>query len=53
MNPHDGADKKSPTAVISSVGKIPYMHTELLNQRFTPQLLEGENRNLFAQHIRE
>ena len=29
------------------------MHTQLLNQRFMPQFLEGENKKLFAQYLRE
>jgi pyruvate-formate lyase len=29
------------------------MHSQLLNQKFMPQFLEGENRKLFAQYIRE
>lgn len=53
LSPMAGADKEGPTAVLNSVGKIPYMHTQLLNQRFMPQFLEGENRNLFAQYLKE
>ena len=43
-SPMAGADKKGPTAVLNSAGKIPFMHTELFNQRFMPVFLEGENR---------
>jgi benzylsuccinate synthase len=39
--------------VLNSVGKIPYMHTELFNQRFMPQFMEGDNRSLFAEYLRE
>jgi pyruvate-formate lyase len=53
LSPMCGADKNGPTAVLNSVGKIPFMHTQLLNQRFMPQFLEGENRKLFAQYLRE
>jgi len=53
LSPMQGADKKGPTAVLNSVGKIPFMHTELLNQRFMPQFLERENKKLFAQYLRE
>jgi len=48
-----GADKNGPTAVLNSAGKIPYMHSQLLNQRFMTQLAEGENKKLFAEYIRE
>ena len=53
LSPTPGADKNGPTAVLNSVGKIPFMHTQLLNQRFMPQFLEGENKKLFAQYLRE
>ena len=46
-SPSAGADKSGPTAVLNSVAKIPYMHTELFNQRFMPQFLEGYNKVLF------
>ncbi len=52
LSPMIGADKKGPTAALNSAGKIPFMHTQLLNQRFMPQFLEGENRELFAQYLR-
>lgn len=44
MSPVQGADKKGPTAVIKSAGKIDQVLTggTLLNQKFTPKLLEGE-----------
>jgi pyruvate-formate lyase len=48
-----GVDKNGPTAVLNSVGKIPYMHSQLLNQRFMPQFLEGENKKLFAAYLEE
>jgi pyruvate formate-lyase/glycerol dehydratase family glycyl radical enzyme len=53
LSPMTGADKNGPTAVLNSVGKLPYMHTQLFNQRFMPQFLEGENKKLFAQYLRE
>jgi pyruvate-formate lyase len=53
VSPMSGADKNGPTAVLNSVGKIPYMHSQLLNQKFMPQFLEGENKKLFAQYLRE
>jgi len=52
-SPMAGADKNGPTAVLNSAGKIPFVHTELFNQRFMPVFLEGENRKLFAAYLRE
>ncbi len=44
ISPVQGADRKGPTAVLRSAGKIDHVRTggALLNQKFTPQLLEGE-----------
>jgi pyruvate-formate lyase len=53
VSPMAGADRNGPTAVLNSVGKIPYMHSQLLNQRFMPQFLEGENKKLFAAYLQE
>jgi len=52
-SPAAGADKKGPTAVLNSVGKIPFLHTGLFNQRFMPAFLEGENKKLFTEYLRE
>jgi len=52
-SPMPGADKCGPTAVLNSAAKIPFMHTELFNQRFMPTFLEGENKKLFAAYVRE
>ena len=52
LSPMIGADKKGPTASLNSIAKIPFMHTQLLNQRFMPQFLEGDNRELFAGYLR-
>jgi formate C-acetyltransferase len=52
-SPMPGADKQGPTAVLNSAAKIPFMHTELFNQRFMPAFLEGENKKLFAAYLRE
>jgi len=45
VSPVQGADRNGPTAVIKSVAKIDHIRTggTLLNQKFTPQILEGEN----------
>ncbi len=44
ISPVQGADRKGPTAVLRSAGKMDHVKTggTLLNQKFTPQLLEGE-----------
>jgi formate C-acetyltransferase len=44
ISPVQGMDRKGPTAVIKSVGKIDHIKTggTLLNQKFTPQLLADE-----------
>jgi len=52
LSPMSGTDSEGPTAVLNSVGKIPYVHTELFNQRFMPTFLEGENKELFANYLK-
>ena len=52
-SPMAGVDKNGPTATLNSVGKIPFQHTDLFNQRFMPVFLEGENKKLFAEYLRE
>jgi pyruvate formate-lyase/glycerol dehydratase family glycyl radical enzyme len=44
ISPVQGADRHGPTAVIKSVAKMDHMRTggTLLNQKFTPQLLEDD-----------
>ncbi|NPV70035.1 MAG: glycyl radical protein [Firmicutes bacterium] len=44
ISPVQGADRRGPTAVIKSASKMDHVRTggTLLNQKFTPQLLEGE-----------
>jgi formate C-acetyltransferase len=44
ISPVQGADRRGPTAVIKSAAKIDHARTggTLLNQKFTPQLVEGE-----------
>jgi formate C-acetyltransferase len=53
VSPMTGSDRYGPTAVLNSVAKLPYMYSQLLNQRFMPVVLEGENKELFAEYIRE
>jgi pyruvate formate-lyase/glycerol dehydratase family glycyl radical enzyme len=44
ISPAQGADRKGPTAAIKSAARMDHLRTggTLLNQKFTPQLLEGE-----------
>ncbi|MEI6530664.1 MAG: trans-4-hydroxy-L-proline dehydratase [bacterium] len=44
ISPVQGADRKGPTAVLQSAAKFDHARTggTLLNMKFTPQLLEGE-----------
>jgi pyruvate formate-lyase/glycerol dehydratase family glycyl radical enzyme len=53
LSPMTGVDKIGPTAVLNSASKIPYLGTQLFNQRFMPQFLEGENKMIFAEYLRE
>ena len=53
QSPAAGSDRNGPTAVLNSAAKIPFMHTELFNQRFMPACLENGNRRLFAAYLRE
>jgi formate C-acetyltransferase len=45
VSPVQGADHKGPTAVVRSVAKMDHLRTggTLLNQKFTPQVLESED----------
>ncbi len=45
ISPSKGADVKGPTAVVRSAAKMDHLSTggTLLNQKFTPKVLEGEN----------
>ncbi len=44
ISPVQGADRRGPTAVLKSAAKIDHLRTggTLLNQKFTPQVLESE-----------
>jgi pyruvate-formate lyase len=52
ISPMATTDQNGPTSILNSVGKIPYMHTELFNQRFMPNFLEGDNKKLFADYLK-
>jgi formate C-acetyltransferase len=45
ISPVQGADRKGPTAVLKSAAKIDHLRTggTLLNQKFTPQILAGDD----------
>jgi formate C-acetyltransferase len=45
ISPVQGADRNGPTAVFKSAGKMDHIKTggTLLNVKFTPQLLEGDD----------
>jgi len=45
ISPVQGADRRGPTAVLKSAAKIDHLRTggTLLNQKFTPQMLESES----------
>lgn len=45
VSPVQGADRRGPTAVLRSVAKMDHVRTggTLLNQKLTPQLLQGED----------
>jgi formate C-acetyltransferase len=52
LSPMAGRDKKGPTAVLKSTGKVTPTYALLLNQKFLPQYLEGENKKVFAQYLK-
>jgi formate C-acetyltransferase len=45
ISPVQGADRKGPTAVLKSAGKIDHVRTggTLLNQKFSPEFLKNDN----------
>jgi formate C-acetyltransferase len=53
VSPVQGSDQHGPTAVIKSVGKIDHLRTggTLLNQKFSPQILEGEKGIVKLAHL--
>jgi formate C-acetyltransferase len=54
LSPVGSRDTHGPTAVLKSASKMDpvttYLH--LFNQRFQPQFLEGENKELFASYLK-
>ena len=49
VSPSIGTDKKGPTAVLKSVGKIDHVRTftQLFNMKFSPEFLEEEHQDKF------
>jgi len=52
LSPKIGTDTVGPTAVLSSMAKVPPIFPELANQKFMPQFLEGQNKELFAAYLK-
>jgi len=52
ISPAAGRDKKGPTAVIKSMGKIDPPVSQTGNQKFMPQFLEGTNKEKFAAYLK-
>ena len=53
-SPTPGTDKKGPTATLKSIAKLDPLasHNLLLNQKFLPQFLDGENKEPFAAYLK-
>jgi formate C-acetyltransferase len=51
LSPMIGRDRNGPTAVLASCAKIKPLN-QLLNQKFLPQFLEGENKEQFLNYLR-
>ena len=51
LSPMIGRDTNGPTGVLASCAKIEPLN-QLLNQKFLPQFLEGENKELFISYLR-
>lgn len=54
LSPTPGMDVNGPTAVLKSCSKIDTLTTynHLLNQKFSPQFLEGDNKELFYSYLK-
>ena len=54
VSPVQGQDKKGPSAVLNSVCKVDPRQScnHLFNQRFSPEFLGGENREIFSQYLK-
>jgi pyruvate formate-lyase/glycerol dehydratase family glycyl radical enzyme len=52
LSPSGGNDRKGPTAVIRSMGKVTPIWPALANQKFIPQFLEGDYKPQFAAFLK-
>lgn len=54
LAPVPGSDTKGPTAVLKSCSKIDTLQTynHLLNQKFSPQFLDGEMKKVFMSYLK-
>ncbi len=54
LSPSQGRDVRGPTAVLKSAAKIDTTKTynHLLNQKFLPQMLDGELKDVFISYLR-
>ena len=54
LSPSQGRDVRGPTAVLKSAAKIDTTRTynHLLNQKFLPQMLEGDLKEVFISYLR-
>jgi formate C-acetyltransferase len=54
LSPSQGRDKKGPTAVLKSASKIDTTRTfnHLLNQKFSPAMLQGHMKDAFQSYLR-
>ena len=54
VSPAIGTDRKGPTAVLKSVAKVDHVRTftQLFNQKFLPQYLKGEYKDMFIAYLR-
>ncbi len=51
-SPMPGADINGPTAVLASATKVGSAYNHLLNQKFTPSYLEGDNKEIFYSYLK-
>jgi formate C-acetyltransferase len=51
-SPMSGADVNGPTAVLASAAKVGTPYNQLLNQKFSPQFLEGDSKELFYSYLK-
>jgi len=52
ISPMPGLDHGGPTAVLGSAATVGTPYNQLLNQKFLPQFLEGENKELFYSYLK-